>query len=84
MELSTTQKNFTILKHIEILEKYQSVDSVNISVFAQEFGLDEKKTIAAISNLIYYGYVSRITIDYADKKLIYLDSSSLPIVKSFL
>ncbi len=64
-------------KIISLLEQYQSPYGVEIDVISINLGITNEKTTKLIQELIFYGYVKRIYIDYIKKKVIYLDSANV-------
>ncbi len=62
---------------ISLLEQYQNPYGVDISVISSSLGITDERTTKLIQELIFYGYVNRIFIDYVKKKVIYLDSANV-------
>ncbi len=63
-----------ITKLIHSLEKHQNPYGTKISIISKELKLNDDKTMTLIQELIFFGYVNRIYIDYKEDKIIYLDS----------
>ncbi len=57
-----------------LLEQEQSVEPVPLAIFAQALNTSEQKVAEIIQEMIYFGYTSRIVINYSKNTIIYLDS----------
>ena len=66
-----------IKKITNLVEKHYSVEPVKIDIFAKELKQSEKKTIERLQEMIHFGYMNRVVIDYRNNELIYLDSANV-------
>ncbi len=64
-------------KILEALEKFHSHEGVEIEVFAKYINKSEEKTLKLIYELLSFGYVKRVAVDYINNKIVFLDSESV-------
>ncbi len=57
-----------------VIQEYQSIHPVPISVIANRMQLSEEQTVSLIRELISHGHIKRLRIDNSTKSIIYLDS----------
>ncbi len=64
-------------KITKLIEHYQSPNGVGLQIFADSLKVTELKVISLIQELIHFGYINRIVIDYQKNKIIYLDTANV-------
>ncbi len=57
-----------------VIQEYQSIHPVPISVIAKRMNYTDEHTLSLIRELISHGHIKRLRIDYSTKSIIYLDS----------
>ncbi len=64
-------------KILSLIEHHQSPQGVALDVLAKELKCTPQKVSTLVQELIHFGYINRIVIDYRQKKMIYLDSANV-------